>query len=76
MRREKKSLEADVREILNFAEAATFLGVSLKTLSKVLHHENLPARKVGREWKFSRTALVEWIGSGRAQDFYRAGKNR
>ena len=43
-------------EILNLEEAARFLGVSVKTFNKVLHSENLPARKIGREWKFARCA--------------------
>jgi excisionase family DNA binding protein len=59
------------REILNVEEAAALLGVSVKTFNKVLHAENMPARKVGREWKFSRQALIEWVGSGRSRDFYR-----
>lgn len=59
------------REILNIEEAAELLGVSLKTFNKVLHSEDVPARKIGREWKFSRRALIEWVGSGRASQFYR-----
>ena len=59
------------REILNIEEAAELLGVSLKTFNKVLHSEDVPARKIGREWKFSRRALIEWVGSGRASEFYR-----
>ena len=31
----------------------------------------MPARKIGREWKFSRQALIEWVGSGRSGDFYK-----
>jgi excisionase family DNA binding protein len=58
-------------EVLNIDEAAALLGVSLKTFNKVLHKENIPARKIGREWKFSRKALIEWVGSGRSADFYR-----
>ncbi len=61
------------RDILNIEEAAALLGVSVKTFNKVLHTENLPARKIGREWKFSRQALIEWVGSGRSMDFYREG---
>ena len=39
--------------------------------------EDLPARKIGREWKFSRQALIEWVGSGRSRDFYReTGRGR
>ena len=59
------------RDILNIDEAAELLGVSVKTFNKVLHHEDMPARKIGREWKFSRRALIEWVGSGRSREFYR-----
>ena len=58
-------------EILNVDEAAAFLGVSVKTFQKVLHTEDMPARKIGREWKFSRRALIEWVGSGSSLQFAR-----
>jgi len=61
------------RDILNIDEAAELLGVSVKTFNKVLHAEDMPARKIGREWKFSRRALIEWVGSGRPRDHSRAG---
>ncbi len=61
------------RDILNIDEAAELLGVSVKTFNKVLHAEDMPARKIGREWKFSRRALIEWVGSGRSREFYREG---
>ena len=51
------------REILTIEEAAQLLGVSVKTFNKVLHSESLPARKIGREWKFSRAALVAWVAA-------------
>jgi excisionase family DNA binding protein len=56
---------------LNIDEAAELLGVSIKTFNKVLHNQNMPARKIGREWKFSRQALIDWVGSGRSQEFYK-----
>lgn len=59
------------QDILNIDQAAELLGVSVKTFNKVLHSEDMPARKIGREWKFSRRALIEWVGSGRSRDFYR-----
>ena len=61
----------DSPEILNIEEAAALLGVSIKTFNKVLHSQNLPARKIGREWKFSRSALIAWVGSGKSSAFYR-----
>src|SRR5436190_7214529 len=63
------------RDILNIDEAAELLGVSVKTFNKVLHAEDMPARKIGREWKFSRRALIEWVGSGRSREFYREGNH-
>jgi len=65
------------RDILNIEEAAALLGVSVKTFNKVLHSERIPARKIGREWKFSRQALIDWVGSGDSSSFYnpdRAGR--
>jgi len=59
------------KEVLTIEEAAELLGVSVKTFNKVLHSENIPGRKIGREWKFSRQALIDWIGAGRSDDFYR-----
>ena len=59
------------RDILTIEEAAALLGVSVKTFNKVLHSESIPARKIGREWKFSRKALIEWVGNGRSAEFYR-----
>ena len=62
------------RDILNIEEAAALLGVSVKTFNKALHTDNLPARKIGREWKFSRQALIDWVGAGRSGEFYRDEK--
>ena len=59
------------KDVLTIEEAAELLGVSVKTFNKVLHTENIPGRKIGREWKFSRRALIDWIGAGRSDDFYR-----
>lgn len=60
---------ADAKEILNIEEASAFLGVSTKTFQKVLREGEMPGRKVGREWKFWRRALAEWVGRGRSRDF-------
>lgn len=57
------------KEILNIDGAAALLGVSIKTFSKVLREGEVPGRKVGREWKFSRTALIAWVGSSRSRAF-------
>ena len=50
--------------ILNVEGATDFLGVSEKTLIKLLREEHIPARKIGREWRFSKAALIEWLAAG------------
>lgn len=56
-------------DILNLDQAVEFLGVSEKTLIKLLRDEHIPARKIGREWRFSRDALLRWIASGDSNDY-------
>ena len=51
-------------DILNLSQASEFLGISEKTLIKLLREEHIPARKIGREWRFSREALVRWLAAG------------
>lgn len=51
-------------DILNLEQAMELLGVSEKTLIKMLREEHVPARKIGREWRFSREALIKWIAAG------------
>ncbi|MEM9803392.1 MAG: helix-turn-helix domain-containing protein [Planctomycetota bacterium] len=58
-------------EILNIEDAAALFGVSQRTFKKVLRTEELPARKIGREWKFSRRALLDWVAEGRSSDYIR-----
>lgn len=71
LREDRTLLGRAERDILNIEEAAELLGVSIKTFNKVLHAQDMPARKIGREWKFSRQALIEWVGNGRSREFYR-----
>lgn len=55
--------------ILNLEQAAELLGVSEKTLIKLLREEHIPARKIGREWRFSRDALTRWLAGGDSLDY-------
>jgi excisionase family DNA binding protein len=61
------------KEILTMEEASELFGVSVKTFIKLLKEEKVPARKIGREWRFSRKALIEWLSAGDSQ-FYSASE--
>jgi excisionase family DNA binding protein len=56
-------------DILNLEQAIEFLGVSEKTLIKLLREEHIPARKIGREWRFSKEALINWLAGGDSFDY-------
>lgn len=45
---------------MNGDEAAVFLKMPKSTLLKLCSEGQLPAVKVGRQWKFNRTALEKW----------------
>ncbi len=49
------------KEVLNAEEAAGFLGVNPYTLRRKAKAGEIPGRKVGREWRFSRRGLLEWL---------------
>ncbi len=54
----------DEPEILTPQEAAEFLRVPLLTVQRQAKAGRLPGRRVGKEWRFSRTMLREWVASG------------
>lgn len=62
-------MEEQEKEVLNLDEASVLFQVSTKTLLKMLRDEGIPARKIGREWRFSRSALMAWLGSGNSLDY-------
>jgi excisionase family DNA binding protein len=70
VQRDGAKLDVRGRDILDIEQAAELLGISVKTFIKVLHSEDMPGRKIGREWKFSRQALIDWVARGRSRDFY------
>lgn len=52
------------KEVLNVEEAAKLLDVSVWTIRDAAHRGELPARKVGRAWRFSRRALIDHLSDG------------
>lgn len=57
-------MEAATREVLTVEQAAEFLGFSPYTVREKARLGEIPGRKVGREWRFSREQLLEWIEEG------------
>ena len=50
-----------MQEILTLEDAAKLLRVSSETVRRKAQRGDLPATKVGREWRFSRRQLMNWL---------------
>jgi excisionase family DNA binding protein len=51
-------------EILTAPEAAALLRVQESDLLAAAAQGELPGRAIGEEWRFSRAALLAWLGGG------------
>jgi excisionase family DNA binding protein len=52
------------KEVLDVEEVADLLSVSPWTVREQARLGRLPGRKVGKEWRFSRQGLLEWLREG------------
>src|SRR5262245_30529242 len=53
----------DPPEVLNAEQAAQFLQIDEETVIEMAESGKLPGRKLGKEWRFSRAALVAWLSA-------------
>ena len=49
-------------------EICAYLGISRDTMLVWISTKNMPAHKVGRNWKFKVSEVDEWIKSGQAAE--------
>lgn len=49
-------------------EICEYLGVSRDTVFKWIETKNMPAHKMGRQWKFKVDEVDEWVKDGSAAD--------
>jgi excisionase family DNA binding protein len=50
-------------EVLSPAEVADLLQVEESVIEELAESGEIPGRKIGDEWRFSRTAVLEWLGA-------------
>lgn len=49
------------QDVLNLAQAGELLQVGRNAILSMAAKGEIPARKVGRVWRFSRAALLAWL---------------
>lgn len=52
-------------DVLDLRQAATLMRVSPQTVVRLAQAGQIPARRVGKEWRFNRVALMEWLQGDR-----------
>jgi excisionase family DNA binding protein len=62
----KGEVVSEVREkdVLNVEATAEFLGFAPYTIREKARDGEIPGRKIGGEWRFSRRQLLEWLEEG------------
>lgn len=64
-----KSLgENCVNKMLTPIEAGLYLNLHARTVSRLAKQGLIPAFKVGRRWRFKKTALNDWLSGDRFRD--------
>jgi excisionase family DNA binding protein len=49
------------KEVLTVSEAAELLDLNPKTVLKYINEHALPAHRMGTEWRFRRSEILEWL---------------
>jgi excisionase family DNA binding protein len=66
-REPREPREPEPPEVMSAEQAARFLQVEEAVIVELAEAGELPGRKLGRAWRFSRAALVAWLSQPEAQ---------
>jgi excisionase family DNA binding protein len=53
-----------IHDVLTTAQLADLLQVDEKAVRDLARRGELPGRKIGRDWRFSRGAVLAWLSGG------------
>lgn len=57
-------MDKEKTEFLTVDDVAEEFQISKDAIRKAIHENELPCRKVGNQWRFSRQGLHQWLASG------------
>lgn len=53
---------------LSMKEISEYLGVRRETIYKWIEEKSMPGHRVGRNWKFKKDEVDDWVKSGKAAE--------
>lgn len=51
----------DLPEVINAEEAAKLLRIHVKHLRELAANKKVPCRRLGKEYRFNRQAMLDWL---------------
>jgi excisionase family DNA binding protein len=60
----REGAEAGAEEVLTLEEVAALLRLPVADLAARAQGGELPGRRFGSEWRFSRRAVIDWLAAG------------
>lgn len=60
----RKRIASMAKEIVDVEGAAELLGVSTWTVYQLARKGEMPGTRVGKEWRFVRASLIQWVANG------------
>lgn len=56
-------MEKKITVVFNLKQAAAYLGISVPTLTVLLHQGEISYRRAGQRWLIPKTALDTWLNT-------------
>jgi len=56
--------------VINLEDACNLLKIDMDDMNRLLMEENVPGRMIAGQWRFSRNALIKWLGEGKSKDYF------
>lgn len=55
-------------QVMTLEELAAYLKISKSTLYKLSQEGRLPGQKIGKQWRFGKQAIDQWLAEGGLQN--------
>ena len=61
------AVDARIDDVLTLDEAGQLLKLPADAVRSRAEEGELPGRRFGKEWRFARTAILDWLAEGETQ---------